>query len=104
MSHNFNNIMQHPSVSNLVDLYEPIRHLSRALRGLDSQSFSDVYHSRHGRRHEAKFSPDFDLRETPEAYYFEGEFPGVKDCSAIKLQWIDGHTLRIEGTVQKKQT
>lgn len=90
----------HSNVSNLTNLYEPIRHFGRALRGPDTSCFSDSYHSRYSRHDKGAYSPNFDLRETPDAYHFEGEFPGVKDCSAIKLQWIDQHTLQIEGVLE----
>lgn len=99
MSRDSPTAMHHPYVSNLTNLYEPIRHFGRALRGADTPCFSDSYHSRYSRHDKGVYSPDFDLRETLDAYYFEGEFPGVKDCGAIKLQWIDQHTLQIEGVL-----
>ena len=102
MSYNLNNLLHHPNVSNLVELYEPIRHFGRALRGVESQPFfSDSQNSRRSHHHDSVLSPNFDLRETPDAYFLEGEFPGVQDRSAIKLQWMDGHRLRIQGTIHK---
>ncbi|KAF1839282.1 HSP20-like chaperone, partial [Decorospora gaudefroyi] len=56
---------------------------------------------RSSHHHEPAFSPDFDLRETPEAYFLEGEFPGISGRNALKLQWIDGCTLRVQGTIRK---
>ncbi|KAF2258910.1 HSP20-like chaperone [Lojkania enalia] len=52
-------------------------------------------------RPDAPFSPDFDLRETTDAYFLEGEFPGISGRGAVKMQWLDGRTLRIEGRIQK---
>jgi len=101
MSHGLNNLIHHPNVSNLVELYEPIRHFGRAFRGVESQPFSDSQHFQRSHHHDSVLSPDFDLRETPDAYFLEGEFPGIQGRSAIKLQWMDGHTLRIQGTIQK---
>lgn len=94
----------HPIVSNLVNMYEPFRHFGRAVRGIETSVFSDPYHSRYYRHDKGACSPDFDLRETPDAYYLEGEFPGVKDCSAIKLQWIDQHTLQIMGVLETEHS
>jgi HSP20 family protein len=104
MSHNFNTFMHHPSLSNLFDLYEPIRHFNRTLHGgVDSQPFisSDWPQLRRNHGHESVYTPDFDLRESPDAYFLDGEFPSIQDRGAINLQWTDGRTLRVQGTVHK---
>jgi len=69
--------------------------LSHALRNPQA-----LLNEKHATRH-TTHSPDFDLRETAEAYYLEGEFAGVKNRDAIKLRWLDGHTLRVEGEIEK---
>jgi HSP20 family protein len=104
MSHNFNAFMHHPSMSNLFDLYEPIRHFNSALHGgIDSRPFtsSEWPQLRRNHSHNFVYTPDFDLRETPEAYFLDGEFPSIQGRDAINLQWIDGRTLRVQGTVHK---
>jgi HSP20 family molecular chaperone IbpA len=104
MSYNFNAFVHHPSLSNLFDLYEPIRHFNRALHGdTDSRPFTSSQwpQLRHNHSHGSVYTPDFDLRETPDAYFLDGEFPSIQDRGAIKLQWIDGRTLRVQGTVHK---
>jgi HSP20 family molecular chaperone IbpA len=99
--HTLNNFLHHPNISNLVELYEPIRYFGRTLRtGQEKPLISDG-HFRTSVHHETGFSPDFDLRETSEAYFLEGEFPGISGGSAIKLQWLDERTLRVEGTIHK---
>jgi HSP20 family molecular chaperone IbpA len=104
MSHNFHAFMHHPSVSNLFDLYEPIRHFNRALHGgVDSRPFisSDWPQLRRNHSDDSIYTPDFDLRETSDAYFLDGEFPGIQGRGAIHLQWMDGRTLRVQGTVHK---
>ncbi|KAF2808327.1 HSP20-like chaperone [Mytilinidion resinicola] len=44
-------------------------------------------------------APDFDVRETEAAYFLEGEFPGIRDQRAIRLEWVDRRTLAIEARV-----
>lgn len=46
-------------------------------------------------------SPIFDVRETDEAFYFDGEFPGVRSKDDIRPQWIDKRTLVISATITK---
>jgi HSP20 family molecular chaperone IbpA len=104
MSHGFNAFMHHPSLSNLFDLYEPIRHFNRALHeSIDSRPFtsSEWPPLRRDHGHDSVYTPDFDLRETSDAYFLDGEFPSIQGRDAINLQWIDARTLRVEGTVYK---
>jgi HSP20 family molecular chaperone IbpA len=82
--------------SNLFDFYDPLSLLGHALR--NPQSFLDGNHA--NTRH-TTHSPDFDLRETAKAYFLEGEFAGIRNRDAIKLQWLDLRTLRVEGVVDK---
>jgi HSP20 family molecular chaperone IbpA len=57
------------------------------------------YHISHNRSSEQRCAPNFDVRETSDTYYLEGEFPGVVKKSDITLHWLDTHTLVIEAWV-----
>lgn len=46
-------------------------------------------------------SPNFDVRETAEAYFLEGEFPGINGAHALKVEWLDGNSLRVTGHIYK---
>lgn len=74
----------------------------RPLRFL-GQLIDDPYHPTHRARsrHREVLAPDFDVRETELAYYLEGEFPGIADNEAIKLEWVDNRTLAIDAKVVK---
>ena len=96
--------MRHPSLSNLFDHYEPIRHFNRAMHeSIDSRPFisSEWPPLRRDHGHDSVYTPDFDLRETSDAYSLDGEFPSIQSRDAINLQWIDARTLRVETTVYK---
>lgn len=45
--------------------------------------------------------PNFDVRETNEAYFLEGEFPGVSGPHAVRVEWLDGNSLRVTGHIYK---
>ncbi|KAF7131325.1 hypothetical protein CNMCM5793_004439 [Aspergillus hiratsukae] len=49
------------------------------------------------------FTPKFDVRETPEAYYLDGELPGLTQKD-IDLQFSDPHTLVVKGRIQREHT
>lgn len=55
----------------------------------------------HGGRHRDLLAPDFDVRETPAAYFLEGEFPGVASREDVRLEWVDARTLAIDAKVAK---
>lgn len=88
-------ILDGPGFANLRDTYDSIKLLGRVL-----QQPHVLSHDRRGMNGRS-LSPVFDLRETPTAYFLEGEFPGISGRSAIKLQWLNGRTLRVEGNVDK---
>lgn len=46
------------------------------------------------------FKPNFDLREVNEAYYLEGELPGV-DQNHVDIEFSDSQTLVIKGRVKR---
>lgn len=46
-------------------------------------------------------SPSFDIRETDDAYYLEGEFPGVRDPNAIFIERLGSRALLIEARATK---
>jgi HSP20 family molecular chaperone IbpA len=89
------NFVHNPNMGNLVDLYDPMKIVDRALRHPRA-----IFEGRRGVRH-AALAPDFDLCETPHAYLLDGEFPGICVQEQIKLKWLNGHTLRVEGRVHK---
>jgi len=90
-----NALIHHPNLSNLVDLYDPVKLLSKALHEPHT-----IFDGKRGIRHRA-FTPDFDLRETADAYFLEGEFPGIKGRDALGLKWLDDATLQINGHIER---
>jgi HSP20 family molecular chaperone IbpA len=46
------------------------------------------------------FTPAFDVRELSDAYYLDGELPGV-DQSNIEIEFTDAHTLVIKGHTER---
>jgi HSP20 family molecular chaperone IbpA len=47
------------------------------------------------------FLPNFDIRETDDAYYLEGEFPGVRDRDSIFIEHLGSRGLLIEARSKK---
>src|SRR3954453_4183915 len=47
------------------------------------------------------FFPDFDIRETADAYYLEGDFPGVHDRDSIFIEHLGSRGLLIEARTKK---
>jgi HSP20 family molecular chaperone IbpA len=43
----------------------------------------------------------FDVREYPQAYFLEGEFPGIRDKGSITVEWLGKGTLMVEAKPQK---
>ncbi len=89
-----NTYSRNANMTNLVKLYDPVKIVHRAPRQPHTLIGSD-----RSVRHES-LVPDFDLRETAYAYYLDGEFPGIESDN-MKVQWLDGRTLRIEGRITK---
>jgi HSP20 family protein len=52
-------------------------------------------------RDKRNLSPNFDVRETAEAYFLEGEFPGINGAHALKVEWLEGNSLRVTGHIYK---
>jgi len=48
----------------------------------------------------SQFTPAFDVRELNDAYYLDGELPGV-DQSNIEIEFIDPQTLVIKGHTER---
>ena len=65
--------------------------------------FGDPYLSsaHHDSNNEPVFLPNFDIRETDDAYYLEGEFPGVRDTDSIFIEHLGSRGLTIEARSQK---
>lgn len=49
------------------------------------------------------FTPSFDVREANDAYYLDGELPGIKQ-SDIEIEFTDESTLVIKGHVKREYT
>jgi|SRR2546423_8838609 len=47
------------------------------------------------------YFPNFDVRETADAYYLEGEFPGVRDQDSIFIEHLGSRGLLIEARTKK---
>lgn len=47
------------------------------------------------------FSPNFDVYETAEAYYLEGELPGLSDKNAIDIEFADDRNMMIRGRISR---
>jgi HSP20 family protein len=87
-------LFHHTNSANHVGLHEPIKIFGQLLR------VSHLQTSRRATRTEP-LVPDFDLRESAQAYYLEGEFPGLGAKDVIKLRWLDGRILVVEAEVVK---
>jgi len=56
----------------------------------------------HGGHHHGEslmFAPNFDVRESANYYFLEGEFPGIANKSDIHIEWVGHQTLVIEAKV-----
>jgi len=56
----------------------------------------------HGGHHQGEdlmFAPNFDVRESANYYFLEGEFPGIANKSDIHIEWVGHQTLVIEAKV-----
>ncbi|KAJ5443877.1 30 kDa heat shock protein [Penicillium daleae] len=53
--------------------------------------------------HRTVFLPAFDVRELPDAYYLDGELPGV-DQSNIDIEFTDPQTLVVKGRTERNYT
>src|SRR5436305_15225394 len=81
--------------SHHTNLVEPPNSLRTFLHYLDEQRSS----SDHG--HHDAFTPFFDVREGPFAYFLVGDFPGVRDKSAISIEWAAHRTLVLRATISR---
>jgi len=64
-------------------------------------SAKDIHHGLHDSYHEHLFTPNFDIRETADAYYLEGEFPSVRDRDSIFIENLGSRGLLIEARSKK---
>ncbi|KAI5790175.1 HSP20-like chaperone [Geopyxis carbonaria] len=49
------------------------------------------------------FQPNFDVAETAEAYFLDGDLPGLSDKRAVVIEFADDRTLLIRGRVERTQ-
>lgn len=99
----FTNIFhtQHPLSPAGAPPLHPIHFLGQVVDEPHYCGFGHRYTSRRQHHRQQFLAPDFDVRETESAYYLEGEFPGIADKEAVKLEWVDGRTLAIDAEVGK---
>jgi len=64
-------------------------------------SAKDIHHGLHDSYNEQVFLPNFDIRETADAYYLEGEFPSVRDRDSIFIENLGSRGLLIEARSKK---
>jgi HSP20 family molecular chaperone IbpA len=97
MSHteHVNGLLRHPIISGLTTVYDPVELFN------DSPPELNTLSRGRGDSENGPFIPDFDLRETTEAYYIEGEFPGIRGRESINLIWTDASTLHIYGVINR---
>jgi len=50
-------------------------------------------------RNEQILVPDFDVRESDECFFLEGEFAGIASKNQLNIQWIAQQTLVIKATI-----
>jgi HSP20 family molecular chaperone IbpA len=75
-----------------------------SLRSVIDYLGDPYFTSHHGLRdsyNEHVFSPNFDIRETADAYYLEGEFPSVRDRDSIFIENLGSRGLLIEARSKK---
>jgi HSP20 family protein len=90
----FSNHLQHNPFTSRDHFRASGRHIG-ALLHQAPMLFLDTIREKHD------LCPVFDVRETAEAYFLEGEFPGISGAHAIKVEWLDGNSLRVTGHIYK---
>ncbi|KAL7268245.1 hypothetical protein RUND412_009143 [Rhizina undulata] len=70
----------------------------RLLHELSSPTVVAAHHESPSRR---AFSPNFDVRETKDAYILEGELPGLSDKSQVHVEFTDAQTLLVKGRIER---
>jgi HSP20 family protein len=92
----------HPQHTNLADVSSRPMHVIGQLIN-DPWFTIDELRRRHkasGEKGEHQsFTPNFDVRESADYYFLEGEFPGVASKSDIHIEWVGHRTLSIEAMV-----
>ncbi|KAJ5130156.1 HSP20-like chaperone [Penicillium bovifimosum] len=73
------------------EYYKPRRNNTKSSRGCPKLQAPPAPRS---------FMPAFDVRELTDAYYLDGELPGV-DQSQIEIEFTDAHTLVIKGHTER---
>jgi hypothetical protein len=67
------------------------------------QHIEDPYYGLDKRPSHAGVSvPRFDVREDENAFYLDGEVPGVSDAGTILTEFLDNITLIVRGSVKPK--
>src|SRR4051794_30227813 len=50
------------------------------------------------------FQPNFDVRETKDAYLLDGEVPGISDKNALDIKFVDPSTLVVKGKIERSKS
>jgi len=56
------------------------------------------------KRRKTVITPRFDIRETEDAFFVEGELPGVSDKETIDIQFTDVQTLTVKGEITRSSS
>src|SRR3954468_8715287 len=64
-------------------------------------STKDIHQGIRDSYNEHVFLPNFDIRETADAYYLEGEFPSVRDRDSIFIEHLGPRGILIEARTKK---
>jgi HSP20 family molecular chaperone IbpA len=98
----------HPLHTNLADGSSRPLHIIGQLINDPWYTFDELRHRRHGGRErsgssssEPVFVPEFDVHESENYYFLEGEFPGVKDKEDIHIEWVGHRNLVIDARIPK---
>jgi HSP20 family molecular chaperone IbpA len=78
-----------------VTLTDPHPGLRSLVHKLEDPYYSDKTLITHTKHHDV-FSPNFDVREDAEAFFLEGEFPGVSRKEDILIEKLGPRTLLVE--------
>ncbi|KIX99456.1 uncharacterized protein Z520_05032 [Fonsecaea multimorphosa CBS 102226] len=102
---NLNTVLKPPHVT--FDSHGPYHRSSvrSVLDFLGSGELDSVFDQKHHRRRHSQgqsvyeedvIFPNFTVRETAEAYFLEGDFPGIRNPNDIRIERLGSHGLHIE--------
>jgi HSP20 family molecular chaperone IbpA len=98
LNHPFASLLSHPVHTNI---FEPTQGV-RLLNNLVDDPWYTAHLNQKYRNREGVTTPDFDVVETPSAYFLEGNFAGIGEKTDIKIEWVGNRTLVIEADVERE--